>query len=407
MHDRYAFSCRDHNPRYGDVRDLDNFDYKSPTRIVFGKDEIESLPELLREAQAKRVLLVYGRKAVKDLGIHKRVQEIASTMDIELYEEAGVRPNPELESVKSGRRKVLEHGIDFILAAGGGSVMDCAKAIAFSAFKKEEGIWDVFLKKHPVNRALPLGVIVTMAATGSETNGNTVISNDARNDKRSIKNDNLIPAFAIIDPSYTVGLSKKKTVAGSIDIMTHIFEQYFSPTKRTLTSDYMSLGILKSVVENTQKILQGKDSYDARANLSWASTLALNWILQQGKEGDWASHNLSYPPTSKYRLTHGYALAVIHPAWMKMALAENPSVMRPKLQKIGSELFADGHPDQVIRSLKNLYATWGAPTSFREMGIEIGEREAMEYAKKATFHGSLGSVVKITAPLAKRLYLTC
>ncbi len=389
------------------MRDVENFDYRSPTRIVFGKDEIETLPDLLREAEAKRVLLVYGRNAIKDLGIHKRIHEIAGTMGIELHEEAGVRPNPELESVKSGRRKIIENGIDFILAAGGGSVMDCAKAIALSAFKKENEIWDVFLKKLPVSRAIPLGVIVTMAATGSETNGNTVISNDARNDKRSTKNDNLIPTFAIIDPSYTVGLSKKKTAAASIDIMTHIFEQYFSPTKRTETSDYMSLGILKSVVENTQKILQGKDTYNTRANLSWASTLALNWILQQGKKGDWASHHLSYPPTSKYRLTHGLALAIIHPAWMKMALTENPSVMRPKLQRVGGELFADGHPDQVIKSLKNLYATWGAPTSFREIGIEISDREAMEFAKKATFHGSLGNVVKITAPLAKRLYLTC
>ncbi len=386
---------------------MENFNYKSPTRIVFGKDEIESLPELLREAEAQRVLLVYGRKAIKDLGIYKRIQEIASTMDIELYEEAGVRPNPELESVKSGRRKVIEHGIDFILAAGGGSVMDCAKAIAFSAFKKEEEIWDVFLKKTPLKRALPLGVIVTMAATGSETNGNTVISNDETKDKTSIKDDKLIPAFAIIDPSYTVGMSKEKTVAGSIDIMTHVFEQYFSPTRHTSTSDYMSIGILKSVVENTQKILQGKDTYNTRANLSWASTIALNWILQQGKKGDWASHHISYPPTSKYGLTHGYALAVIHPAWMKMALAENPAVMRPKLAKIGAELFADGHPSQIVKSLMNLYASWGAPTSFKDMGITIDEEEATEFAKKATFSGSLGSVVKITGPMAKELYLNC
>ncbi len=383
---------------------MENFVFHSPAKMVFGKDQVERLPELLKSHDVKKMLLVYGRKSIKELGIYDKVQDIADELGIELYEESGVRPNPELESVKSGRRTVIQHGIDFILAAGGGSVIDCAKAIAFAAFKKEDAIWDVFLKKSQVHRAIPLGVIVTLAATGSETNGNTVISNDAKRAKRSIKNQALIPQFAIIDPSYTMHVDRYHTVAGSIDIMMHIFEQYFSPTKRTETSDYMSLGILKSVIENTNKLLLEGEDYHTRANISWASTLALNWILQQGKKGDWASHRLVYPPAAKHGLTHGYSLSAMQPTWMRMALERNEEAMRPRLEQLGTEVFSKETSESTIEAIEILFNSWGAPTSIEDLGIEIDDEDAIKFARQATLLGPIGNMFTIDEYMAEAFY---
>ncbi len=383
---------------------MENFVYESPTKIVFGKNQIETLKTLLQEKNVKRMLLVYGRKSIKKLGIYDAIQDIVSTLDIRLFEEANVRPNPELKSVKSGRKKAIDSGVDFILAVGGGSVIDCAKAIAFSVFKKEEKIWDVFLKNDVVSRAIPLGVVVTLAATGSETNGNTVISNDELREKRSIKNDHLIPEFAIIDPSYTLNVSKEQTIAGSIDIMMHVFEQYFSPTKRTETSDYMSIGVLQSVIENTERYLKGQNDYDTRANLSWASTIALNWILQQGKTGDWASHRLSYPPTSEHGLTHGYALSAIYPTWLKMALERNEEAMRPRLKTLGRTLFGEDDAEKTIEAIGGRFKAWGAPTSLSEYGVNLHQDQIHRYAKQVTRLGSIGNVFKIDRKLAETFY---
>ncbi len=383
---------------------MENFVYESPTKIVFGKDQIDSLKTLLQERNVQRMLLVYGKKSIKTLGIYDKIQDIVSTLNIRLFEESGVRPNPELSSVISGRKTAIENGVDFILAVGGGSVIDCAKAIAFSVFKKEEKLWDVFVKKDVVNRALPLGVVVTLAATGSETNGNTVISNDELREKRSIKNDHLIPEFAIIDPSYTLNVPQEQTVAGSIDIMMHVFEQYFSPTKRTETSDYMSIGILRSVLENTTRYLNGENDYDTRANLSWASTIALNWILQQGKTGDWASHRLSYPPTSEYDLTHGFALSAIYPTWLKMAVKHNDKAMRPRLETLGRELFDAESAEETIGAIVELFQSWGAPTSLAAYGVRLHQDQIHRYAEQVTALGPIGNVFKIDRKLATTFY---
>ncbi|MFW5893210.1 MAG: iron-containing alcohol dehydrogenase, partial [Bacillota bacterium] len=279
---------------------MENFEFRSPTNVVFGKDQLEKLPELLKRRKVKKLLLVYGRESIKRLGIYQRIHTLCEETGVEVYEESGVRPNPDIASVYSGRRTVLENGIDFILAAGGGSVIDAAKAIAFSVHMEEKDIWRTYLKEVEIKKAMPLGTVLTLAATGSETNGNTVLSNDEKNDKRGLASPHLIPAFSIIDPAHTFSVPRHHTFAGSIDIMMHIFEQYFSPTKRTETADHMALGILKSVIENTHRIKEGSDDYDTRANISWAATLAWNWILSKGKVGDWATHRISYPFTMRY-----------------------------------------------------------------------------------------------------------
>ncbi len=374
---------------------MQNFIYQSPTRIVFGKDQLQQLPTMLKEAEVSSLLLVYGRESIKRLGIYDRIKEITDELGIALCEESGVRPNPELKSVKSGRRKIIEHGVDFILAAGGGSVIDAAKAMAFAAFKPEEEIWRVYQRRLDINRAIPLGVVLTLSATGSETNGNTVLSNDVLEEKRSIKHDALVPRFAIIDPDYTRTVPTHHTIAGSVDILMHLFEQFFSPTPRTETGDYLLLGVMQSVLENTDRYLEGDNSYETRANLSWAATLALNWILQQGRQGDWASHKLVYPPSAKYDLTHGFSLSAMQPVWMRMALEANPGAMGPRLKQLGRRLFGVHTPEATIEAIVERFDAWGAPVKLSDLGVTLSEAECERFASQVTDTGGLGHMFRL------------
>ncbi len=385
---------------------MENFSYNLPTNIVFGQDQIKNLKTLLKKEKVQRMLLVYGKAAIKKLGIYDYILEVAKDLDIAIFEESGVAANPDMKSVLSGQKIVQDQNIDFILAAGGGSVIDCAKAIALSYKLKASEVWAVFMHKQTFEEALPLGTILTLAATGSETNGNTVISYREIADKRSVASQKLVPKFSIIDPSYTLSVPKHHTIAGSIDMMMHIFEQYFSPTLHTSTSDYMSLGLLKSIIENTEKILAKKDSYAVRANLSWAATLALSWLLQQGKTGDWASHRLSYPITVDYGITHGYALAIIQPAWMKVMLDKNPDVMAPRLAQLGQFLYDINDAQAVIKQIMETFKTFGAAVTFKEANVDLSEEAIKRMAEKSVALGPVGNVVKIDQSLAEAIFRT-
>lgn len=383
---------------------MENFEFRSPANVVFGKDQLEKLPDLLGKRKVKKILLVYGRESIKRLGIYDRIHTLCESIGVEVFEESGVRPNPDISSVYSGRRTVKENGIDFILAAGGGSVIDAAKAIAFSVYMEEADIWRTYLKEVTIGKALPLGTVLTLAATGTETNGNTVLSNDELNDKRGLASPHLIPEFSIIDPSYTFSVPRHHTFAGSIDIMMHIFEQYFSPTERTETADYMALGVMKSVIENTKRIKAGDDDYDTRANISWAATIAWNWILQKGKKGDWATHRISYPFTMRYGITHGYALSSLFPSWIETALKYNPEQTQFKLDRLASEVFG-GKGEDVPDALRTLFRSWDAPASIADNGIELTEEAAEAMAAQTMELGPVGNLIKVDEAIAKEIYL--
>ncbi|MFU8785607.1 MAG: iron-containing alcohol dehydrogenase [Candidatus Izemoplasmataceae bacterium] len=381
-----------------------NFIYHNPTKIIFGKDQIEALRTELLPYQGQSILLVYGKESIKKIGVYKILIKIFKDLKIKHFEESDVRANPSIESVISGRKTIIEQDIKFVLAAGGGSVIDAAKAIAFSPFVDEDKVWDVFLRKTDASEALPLGVVLTLAATGSEANGNTVITNDKTNEKRAVAYPFIFPRFAIIDPSYTMHVEKHFVIAGCIDIVMHVFEQFFSNTQRTETSDYMSMGIVKSVFENCDRYLRGYDSYETRANISWAATIGLNWILAQGKVGDWASHRLSYPITQFYGTTHGYALSTIYPAWLKTTLKHNPITMKQRLTFLGRELFNEQDPEKVIDAIQALLRSWGAPTSFEEAGIQLDDASLEKLVSNALALGNVGTVVSIDKPIARELF---
>lgn len=383
---------------------MNNFVYHNPTKVIFGKGQIAALEAELKPYAGHTILFVYGRRAIRELGIDETVKTVCQSLNITCIEQGGIRPNPTLESVLEGRKKILKYDVSMILAAGGGSVIDAAKAMAFAPFMSERAVWDVFMRKQQPEKALPLGVILTLAATGTEMNGNTVITNEATRQKRSCGYPVLHPRFAIIDPVYTQSVPAHFVTAGCIDITMHIFEQFFSTTEETDTADALSLGLLKNVVALTDRLRRGEDTYDVRANLSWASTIALNWLLAQGKVGDWATHQLSYPVTEHYGITHGYALTTLYPAWLKTALKYNPDTMIRRLGQIGAELFDVHDPTTVIERIRGLYKLWGAPTSFKEADVIPDEPTIGQFVKQVTIAGPVGTVIKVDAAMAQEIY---
>lgn len=380
-----------------------NFTYSSPTIIHFGEGQIVKLIDELKKRNVKNLLFVYGKTAVKKLGIYDKVVEVTTELGISLFEESGVRPNPDITSVYSGISKCKENNIDFIFAAGGGSVVDCAKAIGLGYYYDGDA-WDMYVKKGIPGKSLPIGCAITLAATGTETNGNSVISNDSTDEKRSIASKNSVPVFAIIDPAYTLSVNQHFTVAGSIDIIMHILEQYFSNTEDTETSDLMSIGVLKSVIENTNWLLNGKNTYQKRANISWASTIGLNWILGVDKVGDWATHRLSYAITKEYGVTHGSALALIFSSWMKTALKYNPVTMKWRLSLLGSELFGGIEYNEVPDALNKVFNEWGANTCFKDQGINLSDQNIDSLVENALALGNVGTVVDINKEIAKEIF---
>ena len=383
---------------------MQNFVYHSPTKIIFGKDQIQQLDRLLKENNVSKMLLVYGRQSIKNNGIYDAVIETAKRNDIVLYEESGVAPNPDISSVRSGVATVKKHNIDFILAAGGGSVIDCSKAIALGALLDEDP-WEIYLNKVTATDALPVGVIITLAATGTETNGNSIISNREAGQKRAAKYQISKPKFAIIDPSYTLTVNRHHTVAGSIDTIMHVLEQYFAATKHTETTDYMMMGLINAVIEHTNDILKGNDSYDARANISWASTIALNWILGVDKQGDWATHRLSYAVTNMYGTTHAYALTALFSSWAKVALNDAPDVMKPKLKLLGQKVFDVEEPNAVLQAIDNLFESWGANTRLKAFDETISEDDVAKMVDHTVALGSVGHVIEVNADKAKEIFL--
>ena len=381
-----------------------NFIYHSPTKLIFGKGQLTQLTEELTPYRGKNILLVYGKSSIKASGIYQTIIDVSKALDIHVFEASGIRANPNLESVLSARKTCIEHDIDFVLAAGGGSVVDAAKAICFSVYLNKPDVWRVFLREVKIEKALPLGVVLTLSGTGSECNGNTVITHDAIKRKRGFGSPLLNPIFSIIDPTYTMTVPKDPFIASGMDVMMHVFEQYFSPTPHTETSDYMCVAILKSVMQSLTQIIHHEDTYDARANLSWAATIGLNWILQQGRIGDWASHGFSYPITTLFGVTHGFALAMIQPSWMKIAYHYNPDVMGRRLSFIGEEIFNLHDPLDVIDAIKKVYESFGAKTSLLQAGISLSEKDLRDMAKTVTELGDIGQVVKINANIAYEIF---
>lgn len=356
---------------------MQNFDYCTPTRLLFGKGVIEKLPEVIASV-GRKVLLTYGGGSIKKIGLYKKVLELLK--DFSIVELPGIQPNPKYDpSVLDGVRLCKENGIEVILAVGGGSVLDCSKAIAAGACYDGDP-WDLISYKVKAKAALPVVDILTLAATGSEYDTFGVISRPETNDKIGYGDPLLYPLCSFLDPTYTFSVSRTQTAAGCADAMNHIMEQYFTG-ETTLMNDGFCESILRSLMVNGPKCLENPEDYTARAEMMFCCTLACNGIVAQGNSpSGWPCHGIEHALSGYYDITHGTGLAIITPHWMKHILSERTL---ERFVKYGVNVFGiDPSLDKweiarkAIDATSDFFASMGIPMHLREVGIDssrIGE----------------------------------
>ena len=301
---------------------MDNFTYHNPTKLIFGKDQLEQLKNEI-PPYGNQVLLVYGGGSIKRNGLYDQVIEKLNEIHVNVFELPGVEPNPRISTVRKGVEICKSEGIDFILAVGGGSTIDCTKAIAAGA-KYDGDAWDIVTKKTIVKEALPFGTVLTLAATGSEMNSSSVITNWETNEKYGWGSPYVYPRFSILDPVNTFSVPRNQTIYGIVDMMSHTFENYFHNAEHTDFQDRMCESLLKTVMETAPKLLDNLEDYDHRATMLYCGTMALNGMLSMGYRGDWATHNLEHAVSAVYDIPHGGGLAILFPNWMKHVLSANP-----------------------------------------------------------------------------------
>ncbi|HJA81169.1 MAG TPA: iron-containing alcohol dehydrogenase [Candidatus Mediterraneibacter intestinipullorum] len=359
---------------------MQNFDYQTPTRLIFGKGVISNLPEVMKPL-GRKILMTYGSGSIKKIGLYDKVKELLA--DFEIYELSDIQPNPKYDpSVLDGVRICKENGIDAILAVGGGSVLDCSKAIAAGA-KYDGDPWDLITYKVLAKDALPIVDILTLAATGSEYDCGGVISRTETNDKIGYMDPHLFPVCSILDPVYTFSVSKKQTAAGCADAMNHVMEQYFSEDT-TLLNDGFCEAELKSLMENTKIALENPEDYRARAELMLCCTYGCNGILSLGNSASgWPCHGMEHALSAYYDITHGEGLAILTPRWMKHILSDKTvdRFVKYGVNVFGIDSSLDRYEiaDQAIEATYKFFESIGIPMHLREVGIDESRIEEMAH----------------------------
>lgn len=375
---------------------MQNFKFICPTDFIFGKDTENVVGTEIRK-YGKKVLLHYGGGHIKKNGLYDRVINSLKEQEIEILELGGVKANPDIALVREGVKLCKENEIDCILAVGGGSVIDSAKAIGMGVYYDGD-VWDFFLKKVPVEKMLPLGVVLTIPATGSEASNTTVVTNSENGHiKRALSHDKLRPDFAVMNPELTFSLSTYQTAAGGVDIMSHVFERYFTLEADCDLTDRLCEATLKTMIKQLPIVLKEPENYAARAEVMWAGTIAHNGILGVGRSEDWGSHMLGHELSAFYDMTHGATLAIIIPHWMEYVYEKD--ILRfvkyaVDVWGIENDIF---HPEETARKgiekTKEFFQLLGMPVSFKDAGI--GEEKIEEMAQNCTKNGPVGGFVKL------------
>lgn len=347
-----------------------NFDYQTPTRLIFGKGVVAKKLQSVMAQYGKRVLVTYGGGSIKRNGLYDQVMAILG--DKEVYELPGIEPNPKYDpSVLEGVRICKEKNIDVILSVGGGSVLDCTKAIAGAACYDGEP-WDIITAKVPTTKHVPIVDIITLAATGSEYDSAAVISRTETNDKLAYFG--VFPDVSFVDPTYTFTLPVKQTLAGIADCINHIMEQYFCGEHIMMNDSFME-GAIKSIIHNVRIVLQDPENYDARAELFYATTLGCNGIYALGNShSGWPMHALEHALSAYYDITHGEGLAIVTPRWMKHILDHSTGNLHEQVvercSNFGKNVFGVNTPEEAIQAIHDFYKEVGIPMTLREVGID-------------------------------------
>lgn len=357
---------------------MNNFNFYTPTRYEFGRGVENRVGELSRSMTPGHVLVLYGGGSAVRSGLLDRVKISLEAAEVPYTLMGGIQPNPTDDRVYEGIEIVKKLHIGGIIAVGGGSVIDTAKAIAAGALY-EGDFWDFFTGK-TIEKALPIGVVLTIPAAGSEGSGNAVITKVDGLHKISIRTEYVLrPKFALLNPELTLTLPPYQTAAGVVDMMAHIFERYFSPTEGTEVTDRLCEGLLKAIMTEAAKVMAEPDNYDARANIMWAGTLAHNGICGCGRTEDWVSHRMEHELSAVYGVTHGAGLAVVNPAWMTYMVDRQVERVAQMARRIFDVDEADDRKAALtgIECLRRFYRSIGMPTTLAELGIENPDMELL------------------------------
>lgn len=375
---------------------MENFVFQNPTKIIFGKGVENQVGEEVSRYSLK-ILLHYGGGSIKQTGLYDRVVTSLQKAGVEYLELSGVKPNPRLSLVHEGIKKCREQGINFILAVGGGSVIDSAKAIAMGV-PYPGNVWDFFAGNAVLKEALPVGTILTIPAAGSEASTASVITNEDGWYKRGFNADLIYPRFSILNPELAFTLPKYQVACGASDIMAHLMERYFTNTLNVELMDRLIEGTLKTVINNAPLVLEKSGYYDAWAEMMWAGTVAHNNLLNTGRTGDWASHDIEHEISAIYDVAHGAGLSVVFPAWMKYVCQHDLKRFAQYAARVWNVDYSYWSPERTalegIYRLENFYRSLGLPVTLSEM--KITDDRLMEMAEKSTTGGYLpGNFVKL------------
>ncbi len=374
---------------------MQNFTYHNPTKLIFGKGQVEELKNEVPK-YGKKVLMVYGGGSIKRNGLYDQVKDLLNEIGAQVFELAGVEPNPRLTTARKGIDICKQENIEFILAVGGGSVIDCTKAIAAGA-KYDGDVWDFISRKNIAGDALPFGTILTLSATGSEMNAGSVITNWETQEKYGWGSAATFPRFSILDPVNTFSVPLDQTIYGIVDMMSHVFEHYFHHVENTPLQDRMCEAVLRTVMETAPKLLVDLENYEYRETIMLNGTMALNGMLNMGYRGDWATHNIEHAVSAVYDIPHAGGLAILFPNWMKYNLDINVDRFKQLAERV-FDVNPEGKSDREvalegIEKLREFWNSIGAPSRLAD--YEIGDDKLELIAEKTVAFGEFGNFNKL------------
>lgn len=388
---------------------MNGFVYDIPVKVYFGENQLQHLGEELRK-YGRRVLLTYGGGSIKRIGLYDRVLDELRKADMEVFELSGIEPNPRIESVRRGAQMCKEHDIDVLLAVGGGSTIDATKFMAAGACVDHDA-WEFFgAGAKPIERALPIVTILTLSATGSEMDAGGVISNPETQDKLGRLAPTLLPKVSFLDPTLTYSVSAYQTACGAADIMSHIMEVYFNMNEDLFMLDKFMEGMLKTVVKYAPRAIAEPENYEARANLMWCSSWAINGFINGGRKKAWSCHPMEHELSAVYDITHGLGLAILTPRWMEYCLDESNV---DRYVSFGVNVFdidrslskMDIARESIRRLSEFFFDTLGLKRTFTEVGIGCECFESM--ARKACRYGDIRGFKTLTPEDVERIYEMC
>lgn len=378
---------------------MENFTFYTPTKYIFGRDTVARAGELTRWMGCRKVLIVTGMGSAVRSGLYDRVVRCLDDAGVDHLHLSGVEPNPTDPKVREGIDICRREKIDGLVAVGGGSAIDTAKAIACGVPYAGD-FWDFYVGKKVVEEALPLGVVLTIPAAGSEGSGNSVITNVATMQKISLRTESALrPRWSILDPELTFSLPPYQTASGIADMMAHIMERYFSPTTDVEVTDRLAEGLLRAIITEAPKVMANPDDYQARANIMWAATMAHNGVCGCGRVEDWVSHFMEHEISAMYGVTHGAGLAVVFPAWLSFMASHRPSKVAQWARRVFDVANNDdkGAAFEGIVALKAFFGSIGLPVTFAGLGLDNPDIPALVRNLHVTKGEVIGGYYRLTA----------